>query len=120
MNVLKDEKELISDVSFYDDHRGHFYRKNDRLYFSHTGQGAFLPPGLHYDMSSMVLNYDYGKDSYRPLSGNVKVIGWSSNIIISENALKLEAAVKALESILGKQSATILIDAFMKDIKNND
>lgn len=120
MNELKDEKELLSDVQFYDNQKGQYQRKGDRLYFAHTGEGCYLPPGLNYDMSSMVLKYDYKENKYRPLSGNVKVIGWSSNIVISENALKLEAAVKALESILGKQSATILIDAFMKGIKNND
>lgn len=79
--------EIISDVNFYDDQKGQYQRRGDRLFFAHTGNGNYLPLGFNYDMSTMVLKYEYQPGSYRPLQGNVKVIGWASTATISKTEL---------------------------------
>lgn len=119
---------IMTDEQEYDNGEGRYWRIGHRLHFAHTGKGPIgglhcnigcsLPRGLNYDMSTIVLNYVDG--NYRPWVGNVKVIGWSNGIVLpsSEDTYnmdkqKLSAAMAALETIMGKQSAKLLVEAFM-------
>lgn len=122
---------LMTDEQEYDNGEGRYWRIGYRLHFAHTGKGPIdgywdshrnvgcsLPRGLNYDMSTIVLNYIHS--NHRPWVGSVTVIGWSNDIVLpssedmhNTDKQKLSAAMAALETIMGKQSAKLLVEAFM-------
>lgn len=81
---------VMTDIMFYDNNNGGWYRVGKKLCFQHSGFGDLLPKGFTYKLDTLYIKLDESAYKYKVI-GSVEVEGWSDFAVLSvDNAIKKE------------------------------
>lgn len=98
---------ITTDVMFYDNNNGGWYRVGKKLCFQHTGFGYLLPKGFTYKMDTLWIKLDESAYKYK-VNGSIEVEGWSDFTVyfpdneIKKELLKISDQVMELRSQIDK------------------
>jgi hypothetical protein len=96
--------DVMTDVVFYDNNNGGWYRVGKKLCFQHSGFGNLLPKGFTYKLDTLYIKLDQSAYKYKVI-GSVEVEGWSEFVVINnlkDDLIKINEQLTELQNVVNK------------------